>query len=59
MLNQLLLPLETPLFHFTAPSSYLNWGPFPLPPLTVDALCFDFTGGVLGPISPVTRVTIQ
>ncbi len=59
MLSQLQMPLETPLGHFTAPSSYVNWGPLSVPPLTVDGVCFDFTGGVLGPISPVTRITIQ
>ncbi len=59
MLNQLLMPLETPLFHFTAPSSYVNWGPLTVPPGTVDVICFDFTGGVLGPISSVSRVAIQ
>ena len=37
-----------PLFHFLAPSSYTNWGPMLLPPVTMDAICFDFTGGVLG-----------
>ena len=26
---------------------------------TIDGVLFDFTGGVFGPISPVTRITIQ
>ena len=48
-----------PLFHFSASSSYMTWGQMLLPPVTLDAICFDFTGGVLGPISPVTRITVQ
>ena len=59
MLNQLLMPLETPLIHFTAASSYVTWGPFALPLLTVEAIAFDFTGSVLGPISQVATITVQ
>ena len=57
--SQILAPVGTPLTHFMASESYMSWGPFPLPLLTVDAICFDFSGGVLGPISPVTRITVQ
>ncbi len=62
MLAQLMWPLDTSLlrlFHFTAPSSYVNWGPLTLPPITLEAITFDFTGGVLGPISQVATVTVQ
>ncbi len=59
ILSQLLMPVGTPLTHFIAPSSNVSWGPFSLPPLTVDALCFDFTGGVLGPISQVATIAVQ
>ncbi len=59
MIEQVLAPAGTPLTHFVAPSSYVNWGPFSLPPLTVDGVCFDFTGGVIGPVSQVARITIQ
>ncbi len=58
ILNQVAQPLGTPLFHFEAASSYVSWGPLPAPPLAVQAICFDFTGGVLGPISPVAAITI-
>ncbi len=33
--------------------------PFALPPLTVEAITFDFTGGVLGPISQVATSSVQ
>ncbi len=55
-------PLDTSLlrlFHFTAPSSYVNWGPVLLPPVTMEAITFDFTSGVLGPISQVATITVQ
>jgi hypothetical protein len=57
--SQLMTPLGTPLSHFVAPSSYVTWGPFALPPLTIDGICLDVTGGVLGPVSPVARLVIQ
>lgn len=58
--SQLTQPLGTPPFHVTAPSSYINWGPFPgLPPLTLDAICIDFTGGAIGPVSSVVRIVVQ
>ena len=56
---QLLAPIGTPLTHFLAPSNYTSWGPFSLPPITLDAICFDFTGGLFGPVSPVVRITVQ
>jgi hypothetical protein len=59
IVDQVLQPLGTPLFHFLAPSSYVNWGPFALPPVTVDAVCLALAGGSLGTISPAKRITIQ
>ena len=59
ILDQLFAPLGTIPVHFTAPSSYVLSGPFNLPSLTVEALCFDWTGGVLGPISQVATIVIQ
>lgn len=56
--DQLLSPVGTEPFHVIAPSSYVSWGPFPVPPgFTVDAVCFDFTGGVIGATSPVVRLS--
>jgi hypothetical protein len=37
----------------------MSFGPYLVPPATIDGLCLDVTGGVLGQISPVARVTIQ
>jgi hypothetical protein len=61
VLDQLLVPVSSPQnpLHFMAASSLMSWGPLALPPATVDGICFDFTGGALGPISAVTRITIQ
>ena len=62
VLTQLRWPLGSsllPLFHFMAPSSYVNWGPLTLPPITLEAITFDFTGGVLGSISQVATITVQ
>ncbi len=59
VVDQLYAPLGTSPIHFTAASSYMTAGPFALPPLTVEAITFDFTGGVLGPISQVATIAIQ
>ena len=57
--QQLAMPVGTPPFHVIAPSSYVNWGPFNVGPVIVDAMCIDLTGGVIGPVSPVVRLTVQ
>ena len=62
VLTQLTWPLGSsllPLFHFIAPSNYVSWGALTLPPITLEAITFDLTGGVLGPISQVATITIQ
>ena len=59
ILDQLQAPLGTPLFHFTAQDSYAIWGPYQIPPMTVDGIVFDFTGAVIGSVSPVTRIVVQ
>ncbi len=59
LLSQLNFPVGTPALHFVALSNTALWGPFALPPLTIDALCFEFTGGIIASIAPVTRFTIQ
>lgn len=57
---QVTRPLGVTPFHFLAGDGYVNHGPFVLPPaLVVDAVCFDFTGAALGPVSPVMRYTVQ
>lgn len=57
--NQLISPVGTQPFHIIAPSSYSNWGPFSVGPVTVDAICVDVTGGVIGATSSVSRITVQ
>jgi hypothetical protein len=59
IVNQLQAPLGTPLFHFTASAPDATWGPYPVSPITLDALCFEFTGGAIAAVSRVTRVMIQ
>jgi hypothetical protein len=58
-LRQLAIPAGVDPYHVQAPSSLVSWGPYLVPPMTVDVLCFDATGGVLGAVSPVWRFTIQ
>ena len=53
------LPVGSPPFHFVATASSMSWGPYTVGPGTLDAVCLDVTGGVLGSYSPVTRITIQ
>ena len=54
-------PLPDSPFHFVAPSSYVIWGPYmPVsPPSTLEAVCVDVTGGVVGPVSAVAHLTVQ
>ena len=42
-----------------AQDSYTIWGGYQIPPMTVDGIVFDFTGGVIGAVSPVTRIVVQ
>ncbi len=59
VLWQMTRPVGTEPFHVVAPSSYVNWGPYNLPPITLDAICIDFTGGSIGATSPTVRITVQ
>jgi hypothetical protein len=58
VLDQLTAPLGTP-FHFTAPASYVLWGPFPLAPVTVDAVTFELIDGAIGNTSIPVRLTVH
>jgi hypothetical protein len=59
LIAQFLLPLGTPPFHFVATGMHGSFGPFALPSgFTADAVCFDFTGGQVGCVSAVTRMTV-
>jgi hypothetical protein len=58
ILAQAQRPLGTPLTHFLAPSLFISWGPFPVPPVTIDGIAVDVTGGTLNATSPVVRTTI-
>jgi hypothetical protein len=57
---QFALPVGSPPFHFIATAPSQTFGPFQGAPGTiVDGVCFDFTGGALGCVSPVRRLAIQ
>ena len=58
LVSLFLSPVGTEPIHFKAGSHYLNFGPYQLPPLTVDGVCFEYNG-TLGGISPAVRLIIQ
>jgi hypothetical protein len=60
LLAQFYLPLGTEPFHFLQSAAVQSFGPFTVPSgITVDALAFDFTSGILGCVSTVQRFTVQ
>jgi hypothetical protein len=60
LVGQLMQPLGVLPFHYTATSSVTTFGPYPLiSGLTLEGVCLDFTGGVLGAVSPVSRIVLQ
>jgi hypothetical protein len=47
-------------FHWIAPVNTFDVGSYQVPPgLWLDAICFDFTSGVIGCYSPVVRIGVQ
>jgi hypothetical protein len=56
LINQLLLPVGTPPFHFIATSNYVAFPALSVPPVVLDGICLDITSGVA---TPVIRITIQ
>lgn len=48
-----------PLFHFEPDETQKLWGPYLLPSLGVDVLCFEQRDGVLFRIAPVVRFQIR
>jgi hypothetical protein len=60
LLQQFSLPVGTAPFHFVhaSPAQTATFGQYPLPPMTVDGICVDWTGGTLGKFSRVKRLTI-
>ncbi|MAG55462.1 MAG: hypothetical protein CMJ83_04145 [Planctomycetes bacterium] len=59
LIAQVQAPVGAAPFHFIANQGAVTWAPVSVPPLTLDAVCFDFTGTQLGPVAPVVRVAIQ
>lgn len=56
---QFSLPAGAEPIHFLAQSALQTFGPYPLPPLTVEAVCFDWTGQTLGPVSHVVSFQVN
>ena len=60
LLFQVTLPVGALPIHFVAPVGVSAFGEYQLPAgLSLDGVCFDWTGGTLGCWSPVTRFQIQ
>ena len=59
LINQFMLPVGAVPFHFTATNGSAVFGPFPVPPTTIESVCFEITGGKLGPVSKVIRYVVQ
>lgn len=53
---QLMTPLGTAPFHFVAAVREPSFGPYALPPMTVELLCVDVTSGL---VSSIQRATIR
>jgi trimeric autotransporter adhesin len=60
LILQFNLPLGAVPIHFAAPVVTMTFGDYALPAgLWLDAVCFDYTGGVLGCASNVVRIGVQ
>lgn len=59
LLFQLSLPLGAAPIHFAATSAAQSFPPIPVPPLVLEVVSFDLTGGVFGLVSPVRRFAVQ
>lgn len=59
LIAQLNRPLGFHPYHFAATADTMTFGPYAVPPVTVESVLFDFTGGTLGAYSRVVRFVIQ
>jgi hypothetical protein len=60
LVTQVLLPLGIEPFHFLAPGSSATFGPYPVwAGATLEGICFTWSGGGLGCVSPVRRLVVQ
>lgn len=51
-------PLGGP-FHFVATTDVMTWGPYSIPPTTVQGVTFEWVGGTLGFVSRVSQFVVQ
>ncbi len=60
LINQLALPLGSIPIHFTAPAGgTTTFGPYTMPPMTIEGLCVEISAGAINRLSEVTRFTIH
>jgi hypothetical protein len=59
LVGQVTQPLGTPIFHFNAGQTTIQWPPVPVPPLTAEGVCLRLAGGGVEAASQVTRFTTQ
>lgn len=60
LIAQTAVPIGTPPFHDIASSTSATFGPYPLPPLTIEALLFEVNaGGIVDSTSFCVRAVIQ
>lgn len=58
--NQLFIPISAGLpFHFLAATPTEVFGPYALPPVTIEAVCFEVNLGGFGAVSAVSRLQIR
>ena len=58
LIDQVVLPIGTPPFHFIATSNYQTFGPFFVFPVSLEAITIQIVGGVISAYSPVAAFSI-
>jgi hypothetical protein len=58
LIDQVVLPVGSPPFHFIAGSSYQTFGPFFVFPVSVEAITIRIVGGGVAAVSPVAAFSI-
>jgi len=59
LLSQVALPLGTPLFHYVATAPTMTFGPWTVPPMTVETLLFEVNTTMVDSTSFAVRFRIQ
>ena len=59
LLSQFTQPIGAAPFHFIATADSMTFGPYPIPPLTIEGVCFAWEAGSLGFVSRTTTFVVQ